>query len=189
MGGGLPLGSCFLLSGLLARMGGPRPTSWAPIGIPSCFLSELLGRMGGPWPKLPLGSLYVSFFLGPGSGSLHIAFLGSWVGWVGRGPEAGLPFGSLHVSFFLGSWVGGPRPRSWARVALPLSFLGSWADGWAAAKSWAPFMFPFWGVGSDGCAALCRSQGARRPSCFLSPGLSQGWAPLASLRSQGCSHH
>ena len=53
---------------------------------------------------LPLGSLHVSFFLGPGSdglaaakkldfhlGSLHISFLGSWVGWVIRGQEAGLP--------------------------------------------------------------------------------------------------
>ena len=65
--------------------------------------------MGGPWPMLPLGSLYSSFFLGPGSNSLHIAFLGSWVGWVGRGPEAGVSFGSLHDSFFLGSWVRGPR--------------------------------------------------------------------------------
>ena len=46
MGGGLSLGSCFLLSGLLARMGGPRPTSWAPIGIPLYFFSGLLGRMG-----------------------------------------------------------------------------------------------------------------------------------------------
>ncbi|CAE7530525.1 unnamed protein product [Symbiodinium microadriaticum] len=40
----------------------------------------------------------------------------------------------------------------------------------AAAKSWAPFMFPFWGVGWVGWVG--RGQGARRPSCFLSGLLS-----------------
>ena len=170
---GLP--SCFLISGSwvgwVGRWHRPLPRSWAPVGLPSCFLlSGLLGRMGGPPPNK----------LGSALGSFHIAFLGFWVGWVGRGQEAGLPLGSLHVSLwvlgrmggpqqrswarivFLGSWVGwvvrgkklgslslcsllsgllgrmgGPRPTSWARIGLPSSFLGSWADGWAAAKSWS----------------------------------------------------
>ena len=81
------------------RMGGPRPTSWASVGLPSCFLSGLLGR--GP---RPLGSLPVSFFLGPGwdgwaaakkrgFGWVPFIFL-FWalvVGWVSRGQEAGAP--------------------------------------------------------------------------------------------------
>ncbi|OLP92779.1 hypothetical protein AK812_SmicGene25366 [Symbiodinium microadriaticum] len=103
-----------------SRTGGPRPRSWARIGLLSYCLSGL-----------PLGSLHISF-----------------VRWVGRGQDTGLSLGSLHVSFFLGSWVG------WVgRIGLPSSFLGSWDDGWAAAKSWAPFMFPFWGVESDRWAA------------------------------------
>ena len=310
-----------------------RPRSWAPINLPSCFQSGLLGRMGGPRP------LHVSFFLGPGSDgwavakklSFHwapfiiISFLGSWVGWVGRGHEklgshwapfilpfwapgsdgwsaakklglhllsgswvgwvgrskkAGLPLRSLlfpfwapgsdgwaaakelgsrwapfmfhsfwapgsdgwaaakklgslylssrwaplHVSFFLGpgsdgwaaatglgshwapwvGWVvcgqgwafvgfpscfllsgllgrmGGPRSRSWARIGPPSSFLGSWADGWAPAKSWAPFMFPFWGGMGWWAPGLLPVDGPR----------SQGWLGSIGLpRSQGCSHH
>ena len=165
------------------------------IGLPlgSLYISVFLGP-GCQEAGLLLGSLHVSFFLGSWVGwvgplpiswapywaPFHIAFLGFWVGWVGRGKEAGLPLGSLHVSLwvlgrmggpqqrswarivFLGSWVGwvvrgkklgslslcsllfgllgrmgGPRPTSWARTGLPSSFLGSWADGWAAAKNWS----------------------------------------------------
>ena len=88
----------YFLSGLLGRMGGPLPRSWALVGLPSCFLlSGLLGRMGG--------------------------------GWVGRGKEAGLPLAP---------------------------FMPAGSDGWAAAKKlgsrWVPFMFLsfFLGPGSDG---------------------------------------
>ena len=103
MGGPLPtsrapveLPSCFLLSGLLGRMGGPRPRSWARIGLPSYCLSGLLGRMGGPRPR-------------------------SWA-------RTGLH--SYCLSGLLGR-MGGPRPRSWAPVGLPSCFLlsGSWV-GW-----------------------------------------------------------
>ena len=125
---GLP--SCFLFR-LLGRMGGPQPrscshwapfilpfwaagsdgwaapTSWAPIDLPSCFLSgSWVGWVGrGKEAGLPLSSLQISF-LGCWVGSLHVSFfLGSWVGWVGRGQEAGLALGSLPFAF-LGSWVG-----------------------------------------------------------------------------------
>ena len=60
-----------------SKKGGPR---WlghgdgaGPIGLPSCFTSGLLGRMGGRR-----------------QGSLHGSFLGSMVGWVGRGDGVGL---------------------------------------------------------------------------------------------------
>ena len=115
---------------VLGRMGGPRQRSWASIGFPSYFLSGLLGR---------IGSLHVSFFLGSwvgwvgrgqeaglALGSLHIAFLDSWVGWVGRGQEAGLLLGSLHVSWWAAAKKLGSR---WA----PFILFGFWADGWAAA--------------------------------------------------------
>ena len=69
----------------------------------------VLGRMG---PRL--------------LGSLHIAFLGSWVGRVGRAQEAGLP---LHVSLF------------------------GWAAARKLGSHWVPFIFPFWAPGSDGWAA------------------------------------
>ena len=97
----------FMFTLWAGRMGGPRQRGWASIELPSCFLSGLLGRMGDG-AGLPLGSL-------------HVSFLGSWVGWVGRGNGARLPLGSLHVSFRMG----GPR-------------------------HWAPFMFPFWAPWSDG---------------------------------------
>ena len=66
-----------------------------------------------------------------GSHWLPSCFLlcGSWVGWVGRGPEAGLPLGSFHVSFFLGSWVGWVGRGQEAGLALGslhIAFLGSW---------------------------------------------------------------
>ena len=125
------------LSGLLGRMGGPRPRSWAPVGLPSCFL------LSGCW----VGWVGRSKEAGLSLDSVHISFLRSWVAWVVRGQEAGLSLGSLH------GWVG-------------------------------------------------RGHKTRRPSCFLSGLLgpfalpprmdgsrSQGWAPMASLRSQGCSHH
>ena len=167
---------------VLGRMGGPRQRSWAPIGLPSYFLSGLLGRMGGPAKPVGLPSCFL--------------LSGSWVGWVGSGREAGLPLGSLHVSFFL-------SPRS---------------DGWAAAKKlgshWTPFIFPFCAPGSDGWSAAKklgfrwapftdgRVAAKELDACFLSGLLgpfvlpprtdgprSQGWAPMASLRRQGCSHH
>ena len=127
-----------------------RQKSWAPIELPSYFLSGLLGRMG-----VPLGSLHVSFFLG------------SWVGWVGRSKEAGLPLGSLHlgsgwaplhVSFFLGPGSDG-RQRSFAPIALPSYFLSGLLSRMGGLRPrlgfrWAPFMFPsFWAPGSDGWAA------------------------------------
>ena len=136
------------------------------IGLPSCFLSGLLGG-GGPRPRswVLLGSLHVSFFLGPGSDgwaaakklgfdcSSHISFLGSWVGWASRGQEAGLPLGSLHVSFFLG-----PRSDGWEAAEKLVSFLGSWV-GWVvrgqeAGLPLGSFRFPsFWAPGPDGWAA------------------------------------
>ena len=100
-------------------MDGPRPRSWAPVGLPSYLLSGLLGRMGGSRPRswAPIGSFYICFLgswvgwvargqeAGLSLGSLHICFLGSWVGWVGRCQEAGLPLGSLHI-FFLSGLLG-----------------------------------------------------------------------------------
>ena len=135
------------LSGLLGRMGGPLPRSWAFVGLPSCFLLlpsnslfGLLGRMGGPRPR-------------------------SW-------SPVGLPSCFL-LSALLGR-MGGPRPRSWARIGLLFWAPGS--DGWASwapvelpscfllseswvgwggpqQRSWAPIIFPFWAPGSDGWAA------------------------------------
>ena len=49
---------------------------WAP------FISGRLGRMGGQE-------------LGSHLGSLHVSFLGSGVGWVGRGQESRLMFPSF----------------------------------------------------------------------------------------------
>ena len=46
--------------------------------LPSCFLSGLWGG-------------------GRGNGSLHVSFLGSWVGWVGRGNGARLPFWAAFI--------------------------------------------------------------------------------------------
>ena len=86
------LGSC-------GGMGKSWPRSWAPVGLPSylnCF-SGLLGRMGGRRPRswapveflrcqevgLPLASLHIS------------VFLGSWLGWVGRGDGAGFSLGFM----------------------------------------------------------------------------------------------
>ena len=116
----------------------PLPRSWAPVGLRSCFLSGLLGRMGEPRPRswVLLGSLHVSFFLGPGSG------------WVGRGKEAGLSLGSLHIPF----WAPGSDGWSGQEAGVALAslhasfFLGPGSDGWEAAEKlgsrWAPFMFP-----------------------------------------------
>ena len=199
-------------------MGGPRQRGWAPVGLRSCFLSGLLGRMGGPrrrgwapfmfpfwapgsdarsWAPIGLPSYFLSGRLVP-LGSLHISFLGSWVGWVSRGQEAGLPLSSLHVSFFLGSWVGwvdrgqeaglalGSLHIAWvgrgdgsgfSLGSLHVSFLpGPGSDGWAAAKKlgshWAPFIFPFWAPGSDGWSAAL-PLGSLHASFFL--GSWVGW--------------
>ena len=124
------------------KKGGPRrQRGWAPVGLR--FMFSWVGR--GDGAGFSLGSLHVSFlgswvgWVGRGQeaglslGSLHTSFLGGWVGWVGRGQRAGLPLGSLHVSS-PGSdgWVlgrmGGPRQRSWASIGH-ISFLGSWV-GW-----------------------------------------------------------
>ncbi|OLP82327.1 hypothetical protein AK812_SmicGene37021 [Symbiodinium microadriaticum] len=183
--------------------------SWAPIGLPSYFLS---GRL------VPLGSL-------------HISFLGSWVGWVSRGQEAGLPLGFLHVSFFLGSWVGwvdrgqqaglalgslhiaerwaaatglgfrwapfmfpffwvlgrmgGPPQRSWARIGLLSYFLSGLLGrmGGLRPSRWAPCMFPsFWAPGSDGWTAANKLGSHWAPFIlpFWAPG-SDGWAAATGL--------
>ena len=157
---GLP--SCFL-SGLLGRLGGPRRLVWVFVGLPSCLLSGLLGRMQEA--GLPLGSFIFPFWAAGSMGSLHISFLGSWVGWVSRG--VGLPSCFLFTGL-LGR-MGGPRPRSGLLgrmggprrrvgvfVGLPSCFLccGSWV-GWVgrgkeAGLPLAPFIFPFWAPGSDG---------------------------------------
>ena len=184
-------------------MGGPLPRSWARIG---------LGR--GQEAGLPLGSLHVSLWVlgrmgGPQQRSwARIVFL-FWApgsdGWSAAKKLGSLSLCSL-LSGLLGR-MGGPRPTSWARIGLPSSFLSSWADGWAAAKSWSrvgrvgrgreaglalgsfhiaflgfrwvPFIFPL----SDGWAAA-KTLGSRWapfmfPS-FWAPG-SDGWAALGSL--------
>ena len=80
-------------------------------------------------------------------GSLHVSFLGSWVGWVGRGQESGF-FGL--PSCFLSGGVGSD---GWAAAkglgARHVSFLGSWVRscsrlGWMgrahkAGLQWPPF--------------------------------------------------
>ena len=135
-------------------------------------MSGLLGR---------IDSLHDSFFLGSwvgwvgrgqeaglALGSLHIAFLGSWVGWVVRGQEAGLPLGSLHVSFFLG-----PGSDGFGR-------------GKEAGLHWAPFVFLFCAPGSDGRVA---ANPVGLPSYFLLSGLldrmggpqQRSWAPFILL--------
>ena len=75
-------------------------------------------------------------------GSLHVSFLGFWVGWVGRGQESRLMFPSFGVlapflcpSGLLGR-MGGPRPRSWAPVELP-SFWVLGRMGRPRQRSWA----------------------------------------------------
>ena len=131
----------------------------------------------------------------------------------GPRPRSWVLLGSLHVSFFLGpgSRMGGKRQRSWAPIGLPSYFLSGLLHRVARCQEAS-----FWAPGSDGgrmggprpraglpscflsgvLGRMGRGQGARRPSCFLfrapsSHGWprSQSWAPLASLRSQGCSHH
>ena len=124
-------------------------------------------------------------------GLLHVSFLGSWVGWVGRGQEAGLSLGSLHTSF-LGGWVGWVGRGQ--RAGLPLSslhvsFLGSWG-GWVGRGQESRLMFPsfgvlgslplpFWAAGSDGWAAA-KKLGSRRAPFFLGPG-SDGSAAAKKL--------
>ena len=56
---------------------------------------------------------------------LHVFFLGSWVGWVGRGKESRLMF----PVFWLLDRMRGPRPRSWARIGLPSNCLSGLLGG------------------------------------------------------------
>ena len=183
---GLPLGCLHVSLFLGSWVGwvGRGKKAGLPLGfLHISFLGSWVGWVGrGQEAGLPLGSLHVSFFLAPGSDGWAAAKkLGShWTPFIfpfcalgsdgGPRPRSwarvGLPSCFL-LSGLLGR-MGGPRPRSWARIGLPSSFLGSWADGWAAAKSWAPFMFPFRRVGSDGWAAAT-GLGARHVS-FLGPG-------------------
>ena len=136
-------------------------------------LSGLLGRMGGPRPTkragIPLRSL-------------HVSFLGSWVGWVGRGlGSRWAPF--MFPSFRVLGRMGGPRLRSWASFnALQNSFLGSCGGmGKPRPRSWAP-------VGLPSClnclSGLLGRMGGPRPrswapvefpSCFLLSGSWLGW--------------
>ena len=180
---GLP--SCFLLSGVLGRMG---PRSWARIGLPSYCLSGLLTaakKLGSRWAPFMFPSFRVLGRMGGPRqrswGSLHISFLGSWVGWVVRGQKAGLLLGSLQVSFFLG-----PGSDGWAAAKklgshytpLIFPFCAPGSDGWAAAKKpgfrWAPFMFPcFWAPGPDGWAAATKLGSHWAP--FILFGLLGGW--------------
>ena len=152
-------------------MGGPLPRSWARIGLPSYCLSRLLGGMGGP--RQQAGFPFIS---------LHVSFLGSWVGWVSRGQEAGLPLCSLHVSFFVGSWVG------WARGQEAGLALGSLR---IALRGWAPIGLPSYFL-----SGLLGRMGSWAPvdlpSCFLLSGLLGGmggprspWAPFILPQSDG----
>ena len=127
---GLPLGSLHLGSGwaplhvpfwVLGRM--VRQRSFAPIALPSYFLSGLLSRMGGLRPRL-------GFRLGRG----HASFLGSWSvrapgGWAALAAGLHCLLSQLPSCFlfFLGSWVGWD---GWAGAGLPSYFL----SGRAAAK-------------------------------------------------------
>ena len=130
-------------------MGGPRQRAWAPIGLPSCFLSGWAAVTG-------LGS------------HLHVSFLG-W-GWVGRGDGVArsaatdwVPLGALHVSPF-SSWV---RWVGW-RFKLPSGFpfgLLGWMGG-----PRPPFMSPFWAPGSWGSNGL-RQRGGRPGWGWASNGL------------------
>ena len=157
---------------------------WASLHI--AFLGSWVGWVGrGQEAGLALGSF-------------HISFLGSWVGWVGRGQEAGLPLGSLHVSFFRGpgsdGWAAeklGSHWTHWTPFIFPFCAPGS--DGWSAAKKlgsrWAPFMFPsFWAPGSDGWAA------AKKLGSHWAPFIFPFWAPGSDGRDQeaglslGCLH-
>ena len=153
--------------------------SWAPIGLPSYFLSGflsgLLGRMvsRGQEAGLPLGSLHVSFFGAPGSDSHWAPFI--------------FPFRKKVCG---GGWMGGPRRRGWACIGHPSCF---WAPGafpflgrmggrrrrgglpLRSLHQWAPFMVPFCSpfpfplgslhVSFLGSAAAPFINGL--PSCFL----------------------
>ena len=149
----------FMFTLWAGRMGGPRQRGWASIELPSCFLSGLLGRMGDG-AGLPLGSL-------------HVSFLGSWVGWVGRGNGAGLPLGSLHVSFRMG----GPRQRAGVPLgSLHVSFLGSLV-GWVTAPIGLPSCFLSRLLGRMGGPRQRGWTPIGLPSCFL----SDGWATATGL--------
>ena len=118
----------FLSFSDLGRMGGPRPRSWAPIGLPSCFLlSGLLGRMGGQ-RFYCLSGLLIRMVSRPRSW----ARIDGWV--VAKNP------------FFLPFWFPG----------LPLCFFFSGAAKKLTSR-WAPFIFPsFWAPGSDGWVAVMK---------------------------------
>ena len=94
--------------------------------------------------------------------------------------------------------MGGPRPRSWVRVGLPLYFFlsGSWV-GWIllgflnAGSRWALFIFlSFWVLGRMGGPRPRIWALARFPSCFFLSGSWVGWVargkeaglPLGSLQ-------
>ena len=96
-------------------MGGPRPTSWDPIALPSCFLSGLLG------------GIPISFFHSDGwaaAKKLGFIELTSYLlsGVLGR-MGGGLPLGSCFLLSGLLARMGGPRPTSWAPIGIPSSFL------------------------------------------------------------------
>ena len=131
---------------------GSRPRSWACIGLLIFPFWAPLSWMGRPRPRS-----WAPFIFGwVGWGGLRPT---SWVCW-GPGSAAARKLGSRWAPFILPSFwvlgrVGGPRqkgwalrapfifrllnrmgmgglrPRCWARIGLPSSFLGSWAHGWA----------------------------------------------------------
>ena len=178
---GLP---SYCLSGLLGRMGSPRPRSWAPVGLPSSSFC-VLGRMGGPrqkiWSLVGLASFFLSGLLGRtkklGSSWAPFMFPSFWTpgsdGWA-----AAKKLGS-HWAPFIWALVGLPFmfPSFWVlgrmggkEAGLPLgslhtSFLSSWVG---------------WVVCGQGWAFVGRMGGPRArvglPSCFLSGVLGRmGW--------------
>ena len=140
------------------------------------------------------------------SASLHVSFLGSWVGWLG-GEGAGLPMGSLHVSF-VGSWVGVGRGKGagLALGSLHVSFRGSWVEWVDRQRGWvhkyaqsAAHPGAKAGLGMSFAASCfpCNFLGPRQQgwtsslvlSCFCcvpvsAKGLGYNWAPIC-MRSHG----
>ena len=192
----------FILFGLLGGWVGRGQELGGRVGRgkeASCFLSGLLGRMGGPRPRSSdgwaaakkLGSRWAPFifFLGPGSDGRQKSwapielpsyfFLGSWV-WVSLAPF-------MFPSFWALGRMGGPQ-----EAGLPLGSLqcfllsGSGSDGRQRSFAPFPFIFPFWAPESD------RSQGwafvwaavTKLPSCF-SIGLFAAPITLPGFRALG----
>ena len=175
---GLPLGSLHIsfLGSWVGWVGRCQEAFWAP------------GSDGWAAAK-KLGFMFPSFWvLGPDGWprqrswapltSLHISFLGSWVGWVVR-PGSWAPVELLSRFLLSGSWVGSGREAGLPLGSLHVSFfLGPGSDGWAAAKKlgshWTPFVFLFCAPGSDGWSA------AKKLGFRWAP-FTDGWAAATEL--------